>query len=62
MAAITICSNFGAQENKVCPCFHFSPDIRQEGMGPDTMILFFLNVEFQVSFFTLFFHSHQEAL
>ena len=22
MAAVTICSDFGAQENKVCPCFH----------------------------------------
>ena len=40
----------------------FSPYICHEVMGPDTMILFFLNVEFQVSFFTLFFHSHQEAL
>ena len=25
MAAVTICSDFGAQENKVCHCFHFSP-------------------------------------
>ena len=25
MAAITILSDFGAQENKVCHCFHFSP-------------------------------------
>ena len=24
MAAVTICSDFGAQENKVCPCFHCS--------------------------------------
>ena len=23
MAAVTICSDFGAQENKVCLCFHF---------------------------------------
>ena len=23
--AITICSDFGAQENKICHCFHFSP-------------------------------------
>ena len=22
MAAVTICSDFGAQENKVCHCFH----------------------------------------
>ena len=25
MAAVTICSNFGAQENKVSPCFHCFP-------------------------------------
>ena len=25
MAAITICSDFGEQENKICHCFHFSP-------------------------------------
>ena len=24
MAAVTICSDFGAQENKICHCFHFS--------------------------------------
>ena len=31
-------------------------------MGPDAMILSFLNVEFQASSFTLLFHFHQEAL
>ena len=25
MAAVTICSDFGAQENKICHCFHFFP-------------------------------------
>ena len=25
MAAVTIHSDFGAQENKICCCFHFSP-------------------------------------
>ena len=25
MAAVTICSDFGAQENKICHFFHFSP-------------------------------------
>ena len=25
MAAVTICSDFGDQENQVCHCFHFSP-------------------------------------
>ena len=27
MAAVTILSDFGAQENKVCHCFHYSPSI-----------------------------------
>ena len=25
MAAVTICSDFGAQENRVCHCFHYFP-------------------------------------
>ena len=25
MAAVTICSDFGTQENKICHCFHFFP-------------------------------------
>ena len=25
MAAVTVCSDFGAQENKICHCFHFLP-------------------------------------
>jgi len=25
MAAVTICSDFGAQEKKICHCFHFFP-------------------------------------
>jgi len=37
MAVVTICSDFGAQENKVCHCCH-------EVMGPDAIS--FLNVEF----------------
>ena len=27
MTAVTICSDFGAQENKICCCFHISPCI-----------------------------------
>ena len=41
MAAVTICSDFGAQENKVCHCFHFFPSICHEVMEPDAMILVF---------------------
>ena len=36
MAAVTICSDFGVQKNKVCHCF---PSICHEVMGPDVMIL-----------------------
>ena len=25
LVAVTICSDFGAQENEICHCFHFSP-------------------------------------
>ena len=38
MAAITICSDFGAQKNKVST---LSPSIYHEVMGPDAMILVF---------------------
>ena len=41
MAAVTICIDFGAQENKICHCFHFSPSICHEVMRPDAMILVF---------------------
>ena len=27
MVSVTICRDFGAQENKVCHCFHFSPHL-----------------------------------
>ena len=39
ITAVTICSDFGAQENKTCHCFHVSPSICHEVLGPDTMIL-----------------------
>ena len=39
MAAVTVCSDFGAQENKNCYCFHFSPSICHEVMGLDVIIL-----------------------
>ena len=35
MAAVTFCSDFGAQENKVCHCFHCFPVYCCEVMGPD---------------------------
>ena len=41
MAAVTVHNDFGAQENKICHCFHFFPSICHEVMGPDAMILVF---------------------
>ena len=41
IAAITIHSDFEAQEKKICHCFYFIPPIRHEVMGLDTMILVF---------------------
>ena len=38
MAVVTICSDFGAPQNKVCLCF---PSICNEVMGPEAMILVF---------------------
>ena len=51
MAAVTIHSDFEAQENKICHCFHFLPFLLpcDEATSHD---LSFLNAEFQASFFT----------
>ena len=39
LAAVTICSDFGAQKNKVSHRFHCLPIFFREVMGPDAMIL-----------------------
>ena len=41
MAAITICSDFGAPQNKVGHCFHCFPIYFSEVMGLDAMIFAF---------------------
>ena len=51
MAAIIVCSDFGAQENKVCHCFHFSPFYLPWSDGTRCHDLSFLNGEFQANFF-----------
>ena len=51
----------GPKKMKSFTLSNFSPSICYEVMGPDAMILVFWML-FQVNFFTLFFHSHQEAL
>ena len=54
MAAITICSNLGAQENKVSYCFHCFPIYLPWSDGTGCHDLCFLNVEltFSLSSFT----------
>ena len=60
MAAVTICSDFGAQKGKVSHCFHCFPIYCHEVMGPDAMILV-SECWVLANFFTLLFHIHQEA-
>ena len=50
MAVVTICSDFGAQENKVWHCFHCSPSIFHEVVGPDAMIFVFWMLNFKPTF------------
>ena len=50
MAAITICSEFGAQKNEVRHCFHSFPSICHEVMGLDAMILVFWMLSFKPTF------------
>ena len=41
ITAVTVHSDFRAQEEEICHCFHLSPSICHEVMGPDAVILFF---------------------
>ena len=50
MAEIIICSDFGAQKNKVWHCFCCLPSICHEVMGPDAMIFVFWMLSFQPTF------------
>ena len=62
MTAVTICSDFGVQENKVCCFFHFSPSISNEMVGPYAMIIFSWMLSFRPAFSLSSFHLHQEVL
>ena len=63
MAAVTICSDFGAQEKKSVSVSIVSPSICHEMMEPDAKnVLSFWTLGFKSAFFTLLFHLHQEAL
>ena len=46
MAAVTVHSNFGAQENKICHCFHFFPFYLSQSDGTRCHDLSFLKIEF----------------
>ena len=46
MTEVTMCSDFGAQENKICHCFHFSPFYLPWSDGTICHDLHFLNAEF----------------
>ena len=51
IAAVTICSDLGAKENKICYCFHSSPhSICHEVKGPDAVILVFWMLSFKPAF------------
>ena len=59
MAAVTIRSDFRAQEEEICHYFHFSHAV----MGPDAMILvFFLVLSLKLALFTLLLHPRSEAV
>ena len=60
MAAVTMCSDFGAQENKVCHCFHCFPIDLPWSDGTRYHDLSFLNVEF--FFFNFIFKLHNIVL
>ena len=50
MAAITICSDFGAPKNKVSHCFHYLFIYLPWSDGPDAMILVFWMLSFKPTF------------
>ena len=50
MAAVTICSNFGAQENKAYHCFCCFPIFCHKVMVPDAIFLVFWMLSFKPPF------------
>ena len=58
MAVVTICSDFGGQENSLS-LFHCFPSYLPQSDGTGCNDLSFLNVEFSANFFTLLFHFHK---
>ena len=62
MAAVTICSDFGAQKNKVWHCFHCFPIYFTWSDATRCHDLRFLNVEVEANFSTLLFHFIKRLL
>ena len=62
VAIVPIHNDFGAQENKICYCFHFFLFCLPWSDGTGCHDLSFPNVEFQASFLTLLYHPYWEAL
>ena len=50
MAAVTICNDFGVQENQVCHCFHCFPIYLPWGDGTGCLILVFWMLSFKPTF------------
>ena len=55
MATVTICSDFGAQENKVCHCFHCFPIYLPKSDGTRCYDLSFWILSFKSAFSLSFF-------
>ena len=63
MATVSVRSDFGAQENKICHCFHFPhPSICHEVRGPDAMILVSQMMSFKPAFHSLLSPSSSGSL
>ena len=50
MATVTICSEFGTQENKICHCFHDSPIYLPWSDGTNAMMFVFWMLSFKAGF------------
>ena len=62
MAAVTICSDFGAPKIKSVTVSTVSPSICHEVMGPHAMILVYQMLSFKPTFSLFLFHFDQVAL
>ena len=62
MVEVNICSDFEAQENKVCHCFDCFPIHSPGSDGTRCHDLSFINAEFEANIFTPLFQFHQKTL